>query len=252
MANALLQAWQTGNDAMLAQNQTRMMKFRTDDPYGPLRDQMIPTLMGNYQAALRRQQTGGPRLSSFMAGIPSGNVGPFREVDENPIWNQQQIQGRVNAGRALTDAQRDVNIRDQQRQLSQRGFATHNSPLAMAEEQRQRGLAMMGNAKMENDLRWNAALGNAQHVQGAQMANAGNWETYLGRQNEARGMALQGRLSAYDAYNRARSSYMDQNDPNQFMNALMQMLQVSRPQYSLIGQTDQSMPQWMVDKRTLA
>lgn len=242
MANALLQAWQTNNDAVLKNDTTHLMNYTTQDPYGQLRDQMIPMLVGNYQSALRNRY-GGPQLNSYMRNIGGG--GPMRLVSENPIWDQNQIQQRVNAGRATTDSQRDVNIKNQQQMLSNRGFATANSPLGMAMAEQQRGLAMMGNAKMENDLRWNAAVGNAQHVQQAEMANASNQEA-----NNANN--LRARMAAMQAWQTDRGRYLDLNDPNQFMSQLMNLLTVTRPQQQLVAQNDSSNPHWSVDQRGVA
>lgn len=242
MANALLNAWQTGNDAILENDVEHRMNYRTNDPYGQLRDSLIPTLMGNYNTAMANRGRG-PQMRGFMNTIGGG--GPFREVSENPIWSQNQIQQRVNQARSQSDQQRDTAIRNQQANLSSRGFATANSPMAMAMAEQTRGLAMAGNARMENDLKWNVALGNAQHVQGAQMANAANQLTHNANN-------LRARLAGLEAFQNERNRWDAQNDPNPFMNQLLNLLQVARPERELFSQMDDNQTGWRVDRRTLA
>lgn len=251
MANALNQAWMTGQqDVSLGNHSRQNMNYTTQDPYGDYRRQLAPLLMGQYQSALmnRNRMPGGMGIGAAISRVGGhAQLGPG--IDAGPIWDAGAIQARVNQGRASTDAQRDVNIQRQQQQLAQRGYST-NSPLAMQNEQQQRGLAMMGNARAENDMRWAAALGNAQHQQQGQMANAQNWRGYQDEDIRRRQLGL----SAWstDQNRRMAQWQQSQQDPQSMFSQLMALLQGTRPEQQLLNQSQDTNPFLAVDHRSLA
>ena len=206
-------------------NDTQVVQ-REYDPLRGYREAMVPWLMGQAKQA----SAPGPGLNFFTRAIGGGG---FRPVSENPVWSEAQIQQRVNAGRALTDAQRDTSIRRSQTNLANRGFATRTSPLAMQLAEQQRGMAMMANAANENNLRWAAAQGNAEHVQKAQVANQQAWNDYL----EAQG---RNRVAALSAWQGDRASRAGEAQP--FLNSLMQLLGITKPTLETVRQMQSQTP----------
>lgn len=100
-----------------------------------------------------------------------GQSGPSPEITVGPVWNDSQVQQRVNQMRAGNDATVGSQVGQMNQSLGGRGFGS-GSPLAQEMEARMRGMGMMANSSGENDLRWNAAQGNAQHVLGTQVARS--------------------------------------------------------------------------------
>lgn len=116
-----------------------------------------------------------PQLMTKYAGAqqPQLNqaIGGQDVVTPGPIWNEQQIQNRVNQGGATSDQSLATQQRVLSGTLAGRGFGA-NSPLyqSLATNMGMQNLAQkQGN---ENALRWNAAQGNAEHLLKGQTALA--------------------------------------------------------------------------------
>jgi hypothetical protein len=96
-----------------------------------------------------------------------GPVGQPTPISSAPVYDENTINQRVNAMRASTDASVAAQNQKVANQMAARGFGT-KSPLAMA---LQRGAflgGLQGNTAAEENLRWAAAQGNAEHVLNAQ------------------------------------------------------------------------------------
>lgn len=122
------------------------------------------------------------RLNWGDQGTPA-TLAPAPRIDSGPIWDSQQIQGRVNSMRASNDASAANSTRKMQANLASRGYGS-NSPLAQALQTQFSGQALAANTSGENDLRWNAAQGNADHVLQAQLGRSNQW-------NQANEQAIQ-------------------------------------------------------------
>lgn len=123
-----------------------------------------PNVGGNsFLTAL--QQIGGPRQDF-------GQTPDYPTVTTGPIWDQNQVQGRVNQAWAQTHSGVEGGKRDLAQSMAGRGFGM-TSPLyqQLAANIQAQGLA--GGTKNENDLRWTAAEGNAGHLLQSQLANVG-------------------------------------------------------------------------------
>ncbi len=131
----------------------------------------LPALLqqGRYQQML-------PFALNEYGAASGGQVGPAPEISVGGIWNDQQVQQRVNAGRA----QNDQGLSSQQKQttnsLAGEGFGG-NSPVAAALSSQQESATRAANSDLERETRWQAAEGNAQHVLGTQKARS---DQYLG------------------------------------------------------------------------
>lgn len=209
---------------------TRVFSVR-DDPYQQERNNLLPFLQGQMMNAASRRGPNLPSFGNFMSRVGGqARLGP--QASTGPIWNEDQIQQRVNAARALTDAQRDTTINKTKQSLGQKGYATANSPLLMQLGEQQRGMAMMANAANENNLRWQSALGNAEYMQKGQIANQQAWANYMNDDRERRRIAsaawMQDRQRAQSAY--------DAEGPLGFADAIMRLLQATAPREKQLGQ----------------
>lgn len=173
-------------------------QFRTlinDDPYGDALKKRQLEMMN--QPVIQQQQ--GPRedpyrkkkwntLKSALSGGTFGGGG----IPVGPIWTENQIQQRVNAARAGNDAAVSGEIARQGDSLAGRGFAA-GSPLAQALAAQSRGANLASNTSAENTLRWDAAAGNARHVQQGAIANAADQTNRL-RLNQDRKLSILGQM----------------------------------------------------------
>lgn len=108
---------------------------------------------------------------------PTATVQPPPQVSTGPVWDQGQIQSRVNAARASNDAATAGQIARMQGSMGARGFGAQ-SPLAMALQQRMQSENLATNTDAERSLRWDAAKGNAQQVLAGQKAASDSWHQY--------------------------------------------------------------------------
>jgi hypothetical protein len=106
-------------------------------------------------------------------------LAPPPRIDASPIWNSQQQQQRVNSMRASNDQTAASRTQGMNQHLAAKGFGS-NSPLAQALGAQYSGQAMGANTQGENDIRWNAAQGNAQQVLAGQLGQSNQWN----QQNE--------------------------------------------------------------------
>jgi hypothetical protein len=168
--NAGVQREGYANQARIAQMQSDASKY----PY-LLKQQRWEQIWPFAQNLL----AGGP--GSWMSGYRGqGQVGQQPTISDAPIYSQMDIQNQVNA----TRAQNDAALASRQAQLSKdmagKGYGSR-SPLAMALNNAMFGQNLAGNTAAEQQLRWNAAQGNAQQVLEAQKAREGQ---FASRQNE--------------------------------------------------------------------
>jgi hypothetical protein len=121
-------------------------------------EQMLPFAMGNY--------------NRFAGGV----VGPAPEISVGPIWDTQQIQQRINAGRAQNDQGTAGQIRDMEANLAGQGFGSR-SPLRESLAQQAQMANMARNSDLERETRWDTAQGNKEHILDTQEARS---EQFLG------------------------------------------------------------------------
>ncbi len=129
--------------------------------YSPQSQRLFGTLLG--------QRTAQPAWNAAFAGA-GGSVGPYPGITTAPIWGEPQIQGRVNQSNAFTDQ----SVGGQQRRIADtaagRGYGS-GSPLAQALQSNAQMQGLGQKTANENNLRWQAAQGNAQQVLAEQQAD---------------------------------------------------------------------------------
>lgn len=148
--------------------------------------QLFPQLLAEYGS----YNTATP-FSSLLAQI-GGTPTDFPGITTGPIWGEPQIQGRVNAFRAQNDAATAGKGRRLADTTAGRGFGT-NSPLYQELMGNLSAQNLSANTLGENDLRWNAAQGNAQHLLSTEQANVGRSAAVSADDLARRQMALSGR-----------------------------------------------------------
>lgn len=139
-----------------------------------------------------------PQQPFFGAGGAFGMINPYGPggdskrptVSSGPIWNGQQIQGKVNASRGQNDAITGNRISSTQGDLAWRGFGSF-SPLGAALAAQMGGQNLQANTANDQTTRWNAAEGNARHVQAGQIANAQASNAYDAARNNLFGNMMQ-------------------------------------------------------------
>lgn len=152
-----------------------------------------------------------------------GQQAAWRPVSEAPIWSGQQIDQRVNLSRARGDQALGAHQVQNQRDLASRGFATANSPLLKQLNNAAWGQNLGAQTAGENDLRWNAAQGNAAQTQRAQMAN----QQAFGSASQTNA-ELDARRRSQLASMQQQDAYAGSQDPNRV--PLLQMLmQLAQP-----------------------
>lgn len=109
-----------------------------------------------------------------------GQSGPSPEISVGPIWNTQDVQRQVNAGRATNDQATAGRMRQSQRDLGSRGFGS-NSPLLAALGAMYQGQNLATNTANERDIRMGARSQNAGHILETQQAREGQ---FASRQQE--------------------------------------------------------------------
>lgn len=131
-------------------------------------------------------------------GANSQQIGGTPTINTNPIWNPQQIQQQVNAGRAQNDQATQTQMRLAGQQMAGRGFGA-NSPLAAAIQGQLAGQNLATNADTERQTRMGMTQANAGHQLGAQTAweaayadRLKPWLSYAGSTQNALLAALSG------------------------------------------------------------
>lgn len=145
--------------------------FAGPDPASTEFNRTRELTMGPVNAQLAAQQGRFNAIFPLLQGQFNANANPIGgqpRVDVGPIWNDQQIQQQVNAGRAQTDAATEARTREMQQSLGGRGFGA-NSPLAAALGTQYQNAGLSANTANERETRWNAAQGNAGHIFKTQM-----------------------------------------------------------------------------------
>lgn len=133
--------------------------------------------LSNYarNGAMQRPQSASDlyhHLQMGMMGMSTPNV-TARMVGEAPIWSEGQIANRVNQNAAQGQRQLGAMQQQQAGRLASQGYG-QNSPLAAMLTNRGQLMNLGAQQRNENDLRWNAAEGNAKQVYQEQATNAGN------------------------------------------------------------------------------
>lgn len=134
-------------------------------------------------------QQGPLQRSKFdTAGIASrvgGRSGPSPEITVGPIWNDQQVDQRVNQMRAVSDQSTAGNIARMGQSTAGRGFG-QNSPLLQALTAQSQGANLAQKTGAENDLRYNAAQGNRKMVLDTQKARSDQFSDRMAEDIERR------------------------------------------------------------------
>lgn len=145
-------------------DQEKIAQIQADASKVPyeLKQQRFNTIWPWLQGQLGGMSKGGPAT----AGGASGQ-GP--DITAGPVWNEQQMQQQVNAGKARTDQQTQTAQREASAGAAGRGFGG-SSPLVQALQGQLAGQGMAAKSAGEQQTRWNAAQGNAQQTLGSQQA----------------------------------------------------------------------------------
>lgn len=99
----------------------------------------------------------------------TGQQGQQPTINASPVYNNQQIQERVNDTRAQNDLSLASKQRANNQSMAGRGFGSR-SPIAMAMNQAMFGQNLAANTQAENQLRFDAASANAKQLLAAQQA----------------------------------------------------------------------------------
>lgn len=148
--------------------------------------QLFPQLLGEYTGY--NTQTPYSSLLSEIGGPQS----PFPTITRGPIWNENQVQSRVNQMRSGNDLAAGGAVRGLGESTAGRGFGA-SSPLLQELTSNIGSQNRATNTQGENDLRWNAAQGNAQHRLAAEQADVGRSTAMSQDDLQRRQMALSGR-----------------------------------------------------------
>lgn len=126
------------------------------------------------------------------------------EIDRSAIWNEQQIQARVNQARAQNDQSMSGMMRRTGESLASQGFGSR-SPLLASLMQNAFMQNLAANTGAENNLRWEAARGNADQLLASQTAfeKAKLDRAQAAIQQQNQGLALLNALMQNDAANYA-------------------------------------------------
>lgn len=117
----------------------------------------------NPQAAMQRD------FSYYHGGV-GGAPASFPGVTPSPVWSPEMIQQRVNQMRAQNSTDAGGQLRQTSQRLSGAGFQA-NSPLYQELAGGIQGRALAASSSGENDLRFQAAQGNASNIlKGQQLA----------------------------------------------------------------------------------
>lgn len=111
--------------------------------------------------------TGNVNFADALAQVQQGAP----QIGAQPVLTEQQIQERVNQMRARNDLSTSGIVQRLQDQLAGAGFGG-NSPLLQQLATQAQFQNLATTAANENDLRYNAAQGNASHLLAAQQAAA--------------------------------------------------------------------------------
>ena len=149
-------------------------------------NQLFPQLLKEYGS----YGTAAP-FSALLSQI-GGPATTFPGITAGPIWGEPAIQARVNAMRAGNDASTAGQVKRLADTTAGRGFGT-NSPLYQELTSNLAGMNLATNTQGENDLRWNAAQGNAQHVLEAEKAGLSRANMMSQDDLQRRQLALSGR-----------------------------------------------------------
>lgn len=133
-----------------------------------------PAAPGGGPARVQRWQDN--PLAGMSFGFGGATPLSMPTAGPSSIWNEGQIQGRVNAMRAGNDQSAATATQNSAANLGAHGFGG-NSPLQQALSSMNSSKALSANTSGENNIRWNAAQGNAQQGLQASMANqqGQNW-----------------------------------------------------------------------------
>jgi hypothetical protein len=129
------------------------------------------------------------------------------------VWTPEQIQQQVNLNKAGSQAQVEGQLRNQSQAMAGQGYGA-NSPLYQALQTSALGQNRAGNVAAENNLRWQAAQGNAQQLlqtqqAAVQQANLQYQATLAGQtaQEQADEARRQLGLGAYQAQLQSQTAY---------------------------------------------
>jgi hypothetical protein len=171
-SNSASSSWQNSEASSVSQS---------GEYYTPQQQEWINAL---YPQIYKRfaETNGAPTFGHVFNDVLAGYQRPdyrgsttFPDVTAQEIWSPSQLQQRINDFRAYNDARSLSQERQIQQQLAARGYGS-NSPLTQALMTNVRGQAYAANTKGENDLRWQTAQGNAEHLLRSQLARVSRAE----------------------------------------------------------------------------
>lgn len=113
---------------------------------------------------------GGGGFAGFPAAVPSPTI------SVGPVYTPQQIQQQVNAARAHNDTQLGTQLKQQQGEMANRGFA-QGSPLQQALANQSQIANMVSNTQAGTQIPWEAAQANANQVLSTQQARESQYAT---------------------------------------------------------------------------
>ncbi len=171
-AQASDQTFQRGMQQAELGNRTQLTRMQNR---GENRRAQIAANASMYPAQLQQERfnTLLPLLQGALGGQSQYSVGGQSQqgpaISSRPVWDDSQVNQRVNLMAAQNSQKAASQMNAAQQQAAGNGFGSR-SPLLAELNARYQGQAMANTTRGENDLRWNAAQGNAQQVLAAQQA----------------------------------------------------------------------------------
>ncbi len=143
------------------QNSEGSSSSESGESYSPQQQSWISALYPQLKA---RFDTSSPqtKMNQPFSAYSSvgGTPGNFTDIVASDVWSPQQIQAQVNQSRAQTQADAGGQVRQMEQRLSGAGFQS-TSALGKELEGGIQGRALAASTGAENDLRYQAAAGNA-------------------------------------------------------------------------------------------
>lgn len=154
----------SGTDSASGEQLSKVQEARVNALY--------PEIMKQWLALQNQAQTPFAQTLSEVGGqrADMGTAPNYPGITVGGVWNDDQIQQRVNAMRGANDAATGGEVRRLGEGAAGRGF-TASSPLYQALTSNAQAKNLATNTQGENDLRWNAAEGNAGQLLRSQQAD---------------------------------------------------------------------------------
>lgn len=176
------------------QNSDGSSSSQSGDFYQPQQQAWInalyPQIQQRFQGANPQSAQNRP-FSAYLEQMGGANAS-FPQINPTGVWSPEQIQQRVNSMRAQNSSDAGGQLRQTQQRLSGAGFQSQ-SPLYQELAGGIQGRALAASSQGENDLRYQAAQGNAANVLKGQELQIQSSTAAADDERKRRAMALAGR-----------------------------------------------------------